>query len=205
MTSAPQSDAHTIVLTLASEGELFAGPPPASKRVRNRLESGNNSWDDIGATLGEPGVERLLRMLHAMRDVRAIVLRIEDLSGADASQAPSQEAVERLRAWMRASVASRRELVRRQRRVGVRILAMCMGLFGVLFSLAWFVQQQVQLSDAGPVRMLITDALVIAGWVILWRPLELLIVDPMQPTLERRVLERALGTTMRVEWARGVG
>jgi hypothetical protein len=209
----------TIVLRLASEGELFAGPAPATREDAEQRGVGQVSWDAIGATLGESGVERLLRLLHASgnapgnaagntpnhaRGVREIVLQIDEasLSATIPSDDARERPVRRLRAWMEATVASRRELVRKQRRMGVRILALSMALFGMLFTLAWFVQQHVQLGQAGPVRMLITDALIIAGWVILWRPLELLIVDPMQPTLERRVLERALRVPMRVEWVR---
>lgn len=200
--AAAPTTARSIVLTLCNSDELFAGPEPGGDFADGSTAP---DWDAVGATLGEPGVNRLLRLLHARRDADEIVIRIREGFPADThigrAADQSNAIVRRLRAWMRARVASNMEMVRVGRRIGVRILAVCTVVLGMILALAWFLQQESPLGPPGPLRVLAAEAMVIAGWVVMWRPIELLVFDPMRPTFERRMLERALLMPIRVERA----
>jgi len=102
--------------------------------------------------------------------------------------------------WCQARISSNREINHLSRRFGARALAICIGVLGVLLALAWALQQESLLGPPGPVRTLAAEALVIAGWVVMWRPIELLVFDPMRPSFENRLLSRALSMESRVEW-----
>ncbi len=67
-------------------------------------------------------------------------------------------------------------------------------------SAMWALQQESLLGPPGPVRTLAAEALVIAGWVVMWRPIELLVFDPMRPLMECRLLSRVLRTPVTVEF-----
>lgn len=183
-----------LVLDLASPAELFEGPSPGSLRT---APSGGTEWDAIGATLGEPGVRRLLRLLHRQPHATSMLLRL-GTQGDEPSRAPDPIDA-RLQRWCRARLAANAESIRVSRHFGVRALVACTALLGALLLLSWGLQQDLPFGPPGPLRTLAAEALVIAGWVLMWRPLEMLFFDPMQPAFENRLLRRALALPIRVE------
>lgn len=197
--SGPPAQVSELSLLLSSPDELFEGPPPGED-LSSRADS--SYWDTVGATLGEAGVIRLLRLLQAHPDATKVVLRLA--GGPDGSspcsKADADALIRRLHAWCRARIASNREINRLSRRFGARVLAICIGVLGVLLTIAWALQQESLVGPPGPVRTLGAEALVIAGWVVMWRPIELLVFDPMRPGFESRLLARVLTMESRVEW-----
>lgn len=73
---------------------------------------------------------------------------------------------------------------RRQLPYAIIILFVCMAL-GVLFGLEQFVDQNKVLALA------ISEGFYIVGWIALWRPMDVLLFDPMEVRMENRLL-RAL-------------
>lgn len=187
-----------LSLLLGAPDELFEGPPPGRIVA---AATGALDWDHVGSTLGEAGVIRLLRLLQAHPGASGIVLRLAGGSGGSSpcSGAEADALIRRLHAWCRARIASNREIMRLSRRMGARVLGLCIGVLGMLLALVWVLQQDSLLGPPGPVRTLAAEALVIVGWVVMWRPLELLVFDPIRPMLECRLLSRALQMPVRVE------
>lgn len=173
----------TIVLTLDSAQELFVGPPPGGRRALLPPRGP----DDTGAVLGKPGVDRLVRMLASHRTATRLTIRIPHSEPAEAVSA----IIPRLRHWCAARAQSNQENVRRLRRLGAQGLLVCMVLLAFALVIAWAIQNPAWLGRPGPVRTLIGEAIIIAGWVVLWRPIELLLFDTVRPRLENRVLDRA--------------
>jgi hypothetical protein len=73
---------------------------------------------------------------------------------------------------------------RRQLPYAIIILLVCMAL-GILFGLEEFVDQSKVLALA------ISEGFYIVGWIALWRPMDVLLFDPMEVRMENRLL-RAL-------------
>jgi hypothetical protein len=187
-----------LSLLLSSPDELFEGPPPG-RDVGSA--TGASDWDHVGSTLGEEGVIRLLRLLQAHSEATTIVLRFTGGSDGNSpcTHTDADAVIRRLHAWCRARIASNREMIRLSRRMGARVLGVCISVLGVLLALAWALQQDSLLGPPGPVRTLAAEAMVIAGWVVMWRPIELVVFDPIRPGFECRLLSRALQMPVRVE------
>jgi hypothetical protein len=84
--------------------------------------------------------------------------------------------------------------------VALRTLAACLGLLAVAFLAASTLQSEaIFTGEPGPLRKLASEAIVIAGWVVMWRPFESLIFDPLEPKRESRMIRRLLALTWRVE------
>lgn len=193
---------HTriIALTLENPEEMFVGPTPGLRRAEDR---GKLGWDGIGAVLGEAGVDRLLRLLHQHPEAGEIVIRLWTSKAPTPEVAStvevSQALLKSLRAWIEARMAVNRLLASTARRYGAKMLAYCTIVLGAVLAIAWLLQNDGGFGPPGPMRTLIAEALIIAGWVVMWRPLELLFFDPMRPLMECRVLSRAMQLPMRVE------
>jgi hypothetical protein len=70
---------------------------------------------------------------------------------------------------------------RRQLPYAIIILLICMAL-GILFGLEEFVDQNKVLALA------ISEGFYIVGWIALWRPMDVLLFDPMEVRMENRLL-----------------
>lgn len=81
---------------------------------------------------------------------------------------------------------------RRQRRTGLLALLLGGGLIIALLALA----QLVARIDAGPVGSAVKEGLVISSWVVMWRPVEILIYDWIPVRRERRVMQRLLAAAI---------
>ncbi len=184
-----------IVLRLGSPAELFDGPAAAARPL---LESDRQSWDDIGAILGQPGVARLLRLVYTHPRATRLLLQVTVDQASRERAAADLEA--RLRLWCHAKLAANRSQTRAMRIVALRTLAACLGLLAVAFLAASTLQSEALFAgEPGPLRKLASEAIVIAGWVVMWRPFESLIFDPLEPKRESRMIRRLLALTWRVE------
>lgn len=102
--------------------------------------------------------------------------------------APSVELEHAFRAHFAAELARQDRRRRRQRRSGAVMLIMGVALLPLLFALA----QLVGASVAGSLGAGLKEGLVISSWVLLWRPVELLVYGWIPHRQERRLVERVL-------------
>lgn len=183
-----------LVIRIGNEAELFEGPEPVSV---SRDWAPTPGWDDLGAALGEPGVTRLLRLAHADRGASRVLIRVDP----GAAAVDPERLLARLRRWLEAREAANAAESRESRRAGLRALWACLALLAAALTVSFVAQNEAWFGGPGPLRTLLSEAVVIAGWVAMWRPLEMLLFDPMKPTLENRLLRRVLAMEWRVEQA----
>lgn len=88
---------------------------------------------------------------------------------------------------------------RRQRRTGQVALLLGIGIIIALLSLAQLVTTVIK----GPVGAALHEGLVISSWVVLWRPVEILIYDWIPVRRERRVVRRMLAAPIDVREGAG--
>lgn len=191
----PAEERGTLVLTLENAGEMFAGPPPG----RTLRAPHARSWDDIGAVLGEPGVARVLRMLEPGRGALNLEVRIRDWAGDEVAAGLAA----RLRDWCQARIEANRDSARRSRRIGAYLALGSCAVLAIALFLSWLLLEDSLLGPPGPLRVLLSEAVVIAGWVALWRPIEMIFFDPIRSTLENRLLARLLALGWRFVPDRG--
>lgn len=175
-------DRHELRITLAGPHEMFTGPSaPGPTPV-----GGVRGWDDAGRWLGESGCERALRTLAERPHAGPMVIRCVGEPAPDAAEFGAQ-----IRAWCDARILSNSQHIRLVRRLGLRTLVWSLALLAAALGLSWTLQSEAVLGPPGPMRAVLSEALIIAGWVMMWRPVELLFCEPMRPAYERRLL-RAL-------------
>lgn len=109
-----------------------------------------------------------------------------------------------LKSWLVARIAANRDLIRQVRRIGWRVLGICTLALGAILALSWALLNDTLLGPPGALRTLLGEAFVIVGWVVMWRPIELLIFDPLRPAMETRLLERAQAMPIRIEFRDGL-
>ncbi|MFN7375168.1 MAG: hypothetical protein ACK5VC_06230 [bacterium] len=193
----PTTNPDCILITLANAAELFDAPPTARRAYPGDED---RRWDDIGATLGEPGVGRLLLM--ALENPRATRLVIRILHTPDASTAhAADELTERLRRWCRCKIIFNSKTISLRRSFGLRALYKALAALALALAASWALQSETFHEPAGPLRTLIAEALVIAGWVVMWRPIEMIFFDSMRIQLDNRLLNQLLRIPWTVELA----
>jgi hypothetical protein len=147
-----------VRLELAEASELFVAPPydPLSGRLER-----------------QPGVERLLRHLQASRPPGPQTLEIvaAETRPAEVELADIRKAVS---AFCRAETDEARDSIRLTRRrglqalwIGLPALAVCLAASGLSSTLL----------GGGALGNLLSNSFVIAGWVAMWRPAELLLYE----------------------------
>lgn len=192
----PKHDHTDIVLHLEQPDELFESPSPGRKALS---EGGPTNWDDLGAALGEPGVTRLLRFLQAQPRANRILVRVHQSAARTDGIRDGADLEARLRRWCEAKVAHNRAKEQITVRIGFRVLAACTGLLAVALLASWFLQNESVFGSPSALRTLASEAIVIAGWVVMWRPIEMLTFDRFGSAFERRLLERVPRMTISVE------
>ncbi|HEU4729838.1 MAG TPA: hypothetical protein VFT22_18205 [Kofleriaceae bacterium] len=90
---------------------------------------------------------------------------------------------------------------RRQRRIGQVALLLGVTLIVALLSLAQVVARVVP----GSIGAALREGLVISSWVVMWRPVEILIYDWIPVHRERRVMRRLLAAPIDVRIGAGPG
>ncbi len=178
----------TITLRLAHAGELFVGPEPGMRRSKHP-----RSTDDVGATLGESGVERLLQT--DSRHAEMLVIRIEQGVVAE------EELMGRLRAWCECRMQANATSIGTTRRLGLRATLFALLALAIALGSSWVLKSEVLFGPAGAMRNLLSEAMVIAGWVVLWRPMEMLLFDTIPPARQNGHLRRLLSIPWKLESA----
>ena len=98
-------------------------------------------------------------------------------------------------------IARMRRQRRRNRRNGAVTLLLGIFLVVLLFTLA----QVIGASVPGAIGAGLKEGLVIASWVVLWRPVEILVYGWIPVRQERRIIERLLGATVSVRTGKPPG
>ena len=141
------------------------------------------------------GMERILAQLAALSArecARArLVVRLPAVAPGDAARI--EAAIRRYAAVRRADLALRRRALRRE---GVQTLWLALAFIALCVVLALLLGA---LGGTGLVADLLRDGLVIAGWVALWRPLDLLLFETWLLRREKRILAAVEAMPVRVE------
>jgi hypothetical protein len=139
-----------------------------------------------------------LRLVYAHPRATRLVISLTIDHGTHDRAAADLES--RLRLWCRAKLAANRSQIRAMRVVALRTLAACLALLAVAFLAASALQSEtIFTGEPGPLRRLVSEAIVIAGWVVMWRPFESLIFDPLEPRRESRMVSRLLALSWRID------
>jgi hypothetical protein len=175
-----------LKLVLDDPNELFVGPTAGTRHVDSP-----RSVDDVGATLGQSGIERLMQMdsMHATD----LVIRLRR-----ATQ-PSPDLIAQLRAWCECRVDANERIIRTTRRRGRRAMVFALSALAVALAVAWLVQTEAIFGPPGAMRNLLGEAMVIAGWVAMWRPVEMLLFDNVPPNRDNAHLRRLLALPWHLE------
>jgi hypothetical protein len=181
-----------IRIFLTRPEEMFVGPAVTDLPS----DEGVQDWDEAGRWLGESGCERAMRMLADRPEAASMLIR-----GPWESATTAADLQARLRAWCDARILRSTQQIRLTRRMGLRTLVWSLLMLGLALTLSWGLQAEAVLGPPGPLRMVLAEALVIAGWVMMWRPVELLFCEPMTPAYERRLLRTLRDLPMSVERA----
>jgi hypothetical protein len=108
--------------------------------------------------------------------------------------AASPELEHAFRAHFADAIGRLRRRRRRERRTGAAMLVPGIGLVLVLFALA----QVIGASVPGSLGAGLKEGLVISSWVVLWRPVEILVYGWIPLRQERRLIERLLAAELSV-------
>jgi hypothetical protein len=109
--------------------------------------------------------------------------------------------LDRLRAWCECQLKANERTVCTTRRLGRRGLLFALSALAVALAVSWIIQNEVLFGPAGAMRNLLGEALVIAGWVAMWRPVEMLLFDTIAPVRQNRHLRRLLALPWEVQAA----
>lgn len=121
-------------------------------------------------------------LLDGARDLRTVnPLRVEIWLGAS----PSDDVPHAIRAYFQHEIDSTNRRRREQVRTGLIGLAIAISAVIVLIAVAQVVDRYL----TGLVGTALREALVISGWVLMWRPLDVLVYDRIAWIRNRRLLE----------------
>jgi hypothetical protein len=87
---------------------------------------------------------------------------------------------------------------RQRRQIGASTLVVGMVLLVVLFSLS----QLIRTASTGAVASALAEGLVILSWIVLWRPVDVLLFDWIPVRQERRTVEKLLRAQVEVRTGR---
>jgi hypothetical protein len=163
------SAGRRIVLDLRDAGRLFS---------TGDVTPFEADYDSV------PGIARVIEEVAQMSDLgrggATIVLRLGQ-PGADVETL--REAIGR---YCRAHAADSRRLAAGKTREGIQTFLMSAVFVAVTIGLVLVVERTAQFSPL--TRSLLSHGLVIAAWVAIWRPLDLLLYEPWLLRREARIL-----------------
>lgn len=168
-------DGHPILdVRVESMEQLFDNRDPAPFRDR-----------DLDPALVE-------YLLDGARDLaRAKPLRVKIWLGTS----PSSDVPQAVRGYFQHEVDRANRQRREQVRTGLIGLAIAIALVIVLIAVADVVERRM----TGTIGTALREALVISGWVMMWRPLDLLVYDRITWVRTRRILESIRDAAIVVE------
>jgi len=174
-----------IDIKLRNADQLFDGRDPAPFHERD---------------LDEAAVEYILSAVQEIPP-RATFKMVFWIVDAKALQMPVETFVSAVRAHFTYEV----EKLRRRTREHVRLGEITLGI--ALLALVGFLTlaELTKFLPEGAVRQVLREGLVIIGWVVMWRPLELLLYDWWPLVRQRRLCQRVVAAEITVEEGQGVG
>jgi hypothetical protein len=182
----PQQD---VVLRLNTIGELFNAPDP------------NPFSDNAIDVLGEAALVRASRQMLARRirhwHAARLVIQLPPDQITPDLQVQTQAAVRR---YCTAKIEDNRLTIRLSRIRSAIGLVMVTIISAVVVGVAWLLFSTILAAQADTtVSALVFACISVFVWVILWDPMEKLIFDWVQPSLENRILRGIMGMPLVIE------
>lgn len=174
-----------IDIKLRNADQVFDGRDPAPFHERD---------------LDEAAVEYILSAVQEIPP-RAPFKMVFWIVEAKALQMPVETFVSAVRAHFTYEVEKLRRRTREHVRLGEITLGIALLALVVFLTLA----ELTKFLPDGAVRQVLREGLVIIGWVVMWRPLELLLYDWWPLVRQRRLCQRVVAAEITVEEGQGVG
>ena len=130
-------------------------------------------------------------LIDGARDLASSPLRVEVWLGTS----PSVDVSQAMRAYFQHEIDRINRRRREQVRAGLIALSIAVVVVVVLIAVAEVVERRV----TGTLGTALREALVISGWVLMWRPIEVLVYDRITWRRDRRVLESIRDATIAVQ------
>jgi len=145
-------------------------------------------------TLGS--IAQLSQLPHLVSELRTIELRVLVPSATLTPQTESQVrcALERYSAHM---IAQARRKLAAMRWVGIRTFLVGLAFFAVSLAASQAVQRLLLLPEG--LRSLASESLIVAGWVVIWQPLDTLVGGWWPQWEEERTFRAIAALPLRVE------
>ena len=174
-----------IDIKLRNADQLFDGRDPAPFHERDLDEA---AVEYILSAVQEIPPRAAFKMVFWIVDAKALQMPVETFVGA-----------------VRAHFTYEVEKLRRRTREHVRLGEITLGI--ALLALVGFLTlaELTKFLPEGAVRQVLREGLVIIGWVVMWRPLELLLYDWWPLVRQRRLCQRVVAAEITVEEGQGVG
>ncbi len=174
-----------IDIKLRSADQVFDGRDPAPFHERDLEDA---AVEYILGAVQEISPKAPFKMVFWIGDLAALQMPVETF--VNAVRAHFVYEVERLRRRIREHV--------RQGEITLGVALVALTVFLTLAELTRFL-------PAGTFRQILREGLIIIGWVVMWRPLELLLYDWWPLVRQRRLCERVVGAEITVEEGLGAG
>jgi hypothetical protein len=131
-------------------------------------------------------------LLDGARDLANVTpLRVEIWLGAS----PSGDVPQLVRAYFQHEIDRTNRQRREQVRMGFMALAIAIAVGIVLITVSEMVERRL----TGTLGTALREALVISGWVLMWRPLDVLVYDRIAWARNRRILKSIRDAEIEVE------
>jgi hypothetical protein len=174
-----------IDIKLRSADQVFDGRDPAPFHERDLEEA---AVEYILGAVQEIPPKAPFKMVFWIADTRALQMPVATFVGA--VRAHFTYEVERLRRRIREHV--------RQGEITLMVALVALAFFLTLAELTRFL-------PPGTFHQILREGLIIIGWVVMWRPLELLLYDWWPMVRQRRLCERVVEAEITVEEGQGAG
>ena len=130
-------------------------------------------------------------LLDGARDLASSPLRVEIWLGTS----PSGDVPQAVRAYFQHEIDRINRRRREQVRAGLIALSIAVAVVIMLIAVAEVVERRVM----GTLGTALREALVISGWVLMWRPIEVLVYDRITWRRDRRILESIRDASITVQ------
>ena len=130
-------------------------------------------------------------LIDGARDLAGSPLRVEIWLGTS----PTGDVSQAIRAYFQHEIDRTNRRRREQVRAGLIALSIAIAVVIALIAVAEVVERRV----IGTLGTALREALVISGWVLMWRPIEVLVYDRITWRRDRRILESIRDATVAVQ------
>ncbi len=173
-----------IDIKLRSADQVFDGRDPAPFHERDLEDA---AVEYILGAVQEIPPKAPFKMVFWIADLAALQMPIATFVGA-----------------VRAHFTYEVEKLRRRTREHVRLGEITLGIALVALTAFLALAEMTKFLPDGAVRQILREGLLIIGWVVMWRPLELLLYDWWPLVRQRRLCQRVADAEITVEQGAGV-